>query len=236
VQGALPDRRLELAGRALGDHAAVVDDRDPVGELVGLVEVLRAQQHGRALADERAHDLPHLVARARVEPRGRLVEDHQARGDDDAGGDVEPPAHAAGVVLDLARRGVGEAERLQQLVGARLRVAARVTEQPREQDQVLAAGQVLVDRGELAGQAEEAAHGVGLGDDVVAEHARAAAVGEQQRGEHADGGGLAGAVGPEHAVDRLAGDGEVDAVDRAGGAEGLAEARGLDGERAHYGK
>ena len=50
VQRALADRRLELAGRALGDHAAVVDDRDAVGELVGLVEVLRAQQHGRALA------------------------------------------------------------------------------------------------------------------------------------------------------------------------------------------
>ena len=48
VQRAGADRRLELAGGALGDHLAVVDDRDPVGELVGLVEVLRGQQHRRA--------------------------------------------------------------------------------------------------------------------------------------------------------------------------------------------
>ena len=43
-------RRLELGRRALGDDAAVVDDGDAVGELVGLVEVLRRQQHGGARA------------------------------------------------------------------------------------------------------------------------------------------------------------------------------------------
>ena len=49
VQRAGADRRLELAGRALGDHLAVVDHGDPVGELVGLVEVLRAEQDRRPL-------------------------------------------------------------------------------------------------------------------------------------------------------------------------------------------
>ena len=179
---------------------------------------------------ERADDLPHLVARARVEAGGRLVEEHQPRGDDDARGDVEPAPHAAGVVLDLAAGGVGDAERVEQLVGAVLRRPARVAEQPRHQDQVLAAGEVLVDGGELPGEADEAAHRVGLGDDVVPEHARAAAVGDQQRGEHLDRGGLAGAVGAEHAVDGAAGHGEVDAVDGAGRSEGLDEAGGLDGE------
>ena len=43
-------------------------------------------------------------------------------------------------------------------------------------------------------------------------------------------GGLAGAVGAEHAVDRAAADGEVDAVDGADVAEGLHQARGLDRE------
>ena len=133
-----PDRRLELAGRALGDHAAVVDDGDPLGELVGLVEVLRAEQDRRPLADERADDVPDLVARARVEPGGRLVEEHQLRRDDDARGDVEPPAHAAGVVLDQPAGGLGEAERLEQLGGALLRRGAPEAEQPAEQDQVLA--------------------------------------------------------------------------------------------------
>ena len=77
VQRAGADRGLELAGRALGDHLAVVDHRDPVGELVGLVEVLGAEQDRRALGDQRADDVPDLVARARVEPGRRLVEEHQ---------------------------------------------------------------------------------------------------------------------------------------------------------------
>ena len=77
VQRAAADRRLQPRRRALGDDLAAVDDGDPVGELVGLVEVLRAEQDGRALGDERADDVPHLVARARVEARRRLVEEHE---------------------------------------------------------------------------------------------------------------------------------------------------------------
>jgi hypothetical protein len=34
------DAVLQLVGRTLGDHATAVDDRDEVGEPVGLVEVL----------------------------------------------------------------------------------------------------------------------------------------------------------------------------------------------------
>ena len=49
VQRARADRGLELARRALGDHLAVVDHGDPVGELVGLVEVLGAEQDRGAL-------------------------------------------------------------------------------------------------------------------------------------------------------------------------------------------
>ena len=121
VQRAGADRGLELRRGALGDDPAVVDDGDAVGELVGLLEVLRAEQHRGALGDERPDDLPHLVAGARVEPGRRLVEEHQLGGDDEAGGDVEPAAHAAGVVLDQPAAGAGEPEGVEQLVGARLR-------------------------------------------------------------------------------------------------------------------
>ena len=37
--------RLELVGRALLDHAPLVDDRDVVGQPVGLLEVLGGEQH-----------------------------------------------------------------------------------------------------------------------------------------------------------------------------------------------
>ena len=137
-----PTERLELAARALGDDLAVVDDRDAVGELVGLVEVLRGEQHGRALGDEHAHDLPHLVAAARIEAGRGLVEEQQLGGHDDAGGDVEPAAHAAGVGLDQPVGRVGEAERVEQLVGPRLGRPRREAEQPAEQHEVLAPAQL----------------------------------------------------------------------------------------------
>ena len=44
------DLGLELVGGAAGDDLAVVDDRDRVGQLVGLLEVLGREQQRRALA------------------------------------------------------------------------------------------------------------------------------------------------------------------------------------------
>ena len=114
---AAPTDGLELAAGALGDDPAVVDDGDAVGELVGLVEVLRREQHGGALGDEHPHDLPHLVAAAGVEAGGRLVEEQQVGRHDDAGGDVEPAAHATRVLLHQAVGGVGEPEGVEQLAG-----------------------------------------------------------------------------------------------------------------------
>src|SRR5690606_877256 len=77
--------------------------------------------------------------------------------------------------------------------------------------------------------------GIGLADDIVPEHPRGAAVGAEQRGEHADGGGLAGAVRAEDAVDGSGTDREVDAVHGAGAAERLDEGGGLDGEGGEIG-
>ena len=42
------DPALQLLGGALGDHLAVIEDDDRVGQLVGFVEVLGGQQDGRA--------------------------------------------------------------------------------------------------------------------------------------------------------------------------------------------
>ena len=69
--------RLELVRRAARDDLAVVDDGDRVGQLVGLLEVLRRQQERRALADEVADDVPHPEPAARVEAGRRLVEEQQ---------------------------------------------------------------------------------------------------------------------------------------------------------------
>src|SRR5262249_31645185 len=61
------DAPFQLVGGALGDDAAVVEDGDSVGELVGLVEVLRREEDGDAAGGELADVVPHLTVAARVE-------------------------------------------------------------------------------------------------------------------------------------------------------------------------
>ena len=53
------DEPLELVRRALGDEPAVVEHGDPVGELVGLLQVLGGEEDRDAAGDELADDLPH---------------------------------------------------------------------------------------------------------------------------------------------------------------------------------
>ena len=106
-------------------------------------------------------------------------------------------------------------------------VAGQVVEAP-DHVQVLPAGEVLVDRGVLTSQPDHPAYVVGVAGHVDARHGRPAGGGLEQGGEDADGGGLAGAVGPEQAVHGAVGDGEVDAVDGLDVAEVLDEPVGDD--------
>jgi hypothetical protein len=103
-----------------------------------------------------------------------------------------------------------------------------MAQQQAQQNQVLEPGQILIDRGELAGQAHPAPHRPGLAQDLVPEHRGAAAVGSQQSRQHAQGRGLAGAVGAQEAMHRSPAHGQIDTVDRAGRSESLGQARCLD--------
>ena len=122
---ALPaDLGLQRSRGAGGDDAAVVEHDEVVGELLGLLEVLGGQQHGGAVGGQRTDLVPDLVAVARVEPGGGLVEEQHVRPADEAHGEVEPAAHAAGVGADPPSCGVGEAEPPDELGGAPARLAA----------------------------------------------------------------------------------------------------------------
>jgi hypothetical protein len=102
--------RLELVRGALGDHEPVVDHRDPVGETVGLVQVLGRQEHGGALGDERLDRVPYTDAAARIQARRGLVEEENRRPRDECRRDVDTTAHAAGVGRDEPVAGFGEIE------------------------------------------------------------------------------------------------------------------------------
>ena len=75
---------LQLIGGACRDDLSLVDDDDLVGELVGLLEVLRGEQQRGTTSHQRADDVPHPVAAARVETGRGLVEEQHLRCRDEA--------------------------------------------------------------------------------------------------------------------------------------------------------
>ena len=135
----------------------MVDDRDLAGQPVGLVQVLRGQQHRRALGDQLPDHRPHLAPAARVQAGGRLVQEQHRGPLDQARGQVEPAPHATGIGLDRTPGGVGQVEPLQQLTRPPLRLRPGHLQQPPDQQQVLKTSQILIDRRVLAGQPDQLA-------------------------------------------------------------------------------
>jgi hypothetical protein len=152
---------------------------------------------------------------------------------DQARGEVQAAAHAPRVRLGLAPGGLGKVEPVEQLGGAPLGVRRREVEQLADEHQVLRAGQVLVDRGVLAGETDAPAYALRLSQHVDAGHFSGAGVRAQQRGEHPYGGGLAGAVRSQHAEHRAAAHRQVHPVERLRLPESLAESLRPHHEIAH---
>ena len=149
---------LELGGGAFGDDPALVEHGDPVGEPVGLVEVLGGEEDRDAVGDQLADDLPHGAAAARIQPGGRLVQEDQPRIADERHRQVQAAAHPPRVGRQRLVGRVGEVEPLEQLSHPSApRVAAEVA-QVGHQAQVLGAGEQVVHRGELAGDPDRRAH------------------------------------------------------------------------------
>ena len=78
------------------DDVAAVDDGDVAAQVLGLFQVVRGQDDGRALLVDLAQELPHRAADLDVDARGGLVEDQQARLVHQRARDHQPPLHAAG--------------------------------------------------------------------------------------------------------------------------------------------
>ena len=148
---------LQLVRSALGDHEPVVDHGDPVGQAVGLVQVLGGEEHGHALWRRAPRASPTARCGCGVEARRRLVEEDHGRPGDERRGEVEAAAHPAGVGAHEPLAGVGEAERREQLAGALAGRAAAEVVETADHLEVLEAGQVLVHGRVLAGQPDSLA-------------------------------------------------------------------------------
>jgi len=101
--------------------------------------------------------------------------------------------------------------------------------EPADHVEVLEAGEVLIDRGVLAGEPDVAAHVVRVFEDVDARDFGGAAVGAQEGGEDAHGRRLAGAIGAEQPEHGAGADIEVDTAERGDLAVALGQAGRPDG-------
>ncbi len=151
---------------------------------------------------------------------------------DERGGEVEAALHAARVGADSAIGGIDELDPLEQRLGALADGCLRKPVERRLQPQQLAAGHQRVERRLLQGDADLAADGRRVVDDVEAGDPRRAAGRPQQRRQHPHGGRLAGPVRAEEGEDLALGDLEVDSGD-GGDAALEAPLQVLDFDRRH---
>ncbi len=121
---------------------AEVDDGREIAGLLDLVEQVRGEQHGPALADEVADQVAELEDAGRVEPVHRLVEDQQLGIRQQAARDAEALAHAERVGADLVVGAGAEADALERGVDAAVR---RAVAGGGVDVEVLAAGEVAVE-------------------------------------------------------------------------------------------
>jgi len=196
--------------------------------MVGLLQVLRGEQHRDTVRDQPADHHPHIGPAARVKPRCRFVQVQHPGVADQAGGQVQPAPHPARVGLRRAPGGVGELEAGEQFARPRPGVRARQAKQPSDHDEVVGPRQPLVHRGVLPGEADELPDLVGVAYHVITADARLAAVRLEQRGEDPDRGRLTRPVRPEHAEDPALPGHQIHAAQRRRLAEPLDEPSGLD--------
>ena len=177
----------------------MVDHDDPVGQRVGLLEILRGQQRGDAETLELADQVPNALPATRIQPGGGLVQEHHLRTDHQTTGDIDASAHTARVGLHPPIGCICQIELRDQLPGAGAGRRLAQSEQPTEHHQVFAPGEHVVDRHLLAGEHDRPAHTGRFGHDVIARDLRAAAVRPAQGRQDVHQRGLARPVRSEQA-------------------------------------
>ena len=228
-EGVGADRGLQRLGRVEGQHPAVVDDGQPVAELVGLLHVVRGEEDGLAVVVELLEDLPQGDAALGVEAGGGLVEEEDRGPVHHRPGDHQALGHAAGEGEHRGLRPLLEAELLEQPVALAAGDLRRHAEEAAVEVEVLPDGEGPVEGVALGHDADELLGRGRVGDHVDAADEGTAAGGEHPGGEHAGGGALAGAVGAEEPEDLTLEHLEVEAVDRLHPARvDLGEALGAD--------
>ena len=156
----------------------MIDDPDPVGEDIRLLEVLGGEEDRHSLLLHQPCDLfPQRRAALRVEAGGGLVEEEDPRPVHQGQSQIEAPFHSARVLAHAAVSGVPQADAVDELLGALPALCLRDALEGRLEVHVLPAVQVRVEGRLLKGNADRRADLGPLLDDVVSRDAGRPSVG-----------------------------------------------------------
>ena len=205
----------------MAEHLAGADHVAAVGDLQRLADLVVGDQDGDAVLPQFADDLLDAVDGDRVDAGERLVQQDDLGIGDQAAGDLQPPALAAGERDGARLAEPVDVELLEQLVAAPVPRAAVDAQHLHHAQQVLLDGELAEDARFLGQVAHAAVAGAAVhgpvGDVDAVEH-DLAGVGLDHAAGHAEAGGLAGPVGAQQPDDLAAVDLEIDAVDDAAAA------------------
>ena len=153
--------------RADGDHLAVVDDGDPVAELLRLGHVVRGVEDRHPLVAQREDAVEDRPPALRVDPHRRLVQVQHLGLVQQRDADVDAPLHAAAELVDAVLLPVDEGDELQHLVHALLELVARQPVHAAPEHEVLAGAHVRVQGDVLRDDADGLLDRLGVADDGV---------------------------------------------------------------------
>src|ERR1019366_6472202 len=123
---AAAQRGLEFLAGAQRIQLAQVHDGDAIAMALRLLQIMSGEEQcGAVVGPQIGEMFPDSVARNRVEPDGRLIEEQHARPVQRGLGDFQAPHHAAGVLVHQAPALGSQVHELQCLLYARLPLAAR---------------------------------------------------------------------------------------------------------------
>src|ERR1051325_4760972 len=207
-------------------HVEIADGR----AALGFVHVVRRHEQRHTAAGELEQQVPQLATRDRVDARGRLVEEDDARAVHERGGEREALLPSAGERAGEAVAVRADVREVDRPLDALAALGAFQPVDGAEELEVLEHGEVAVERERLRDVADVAAHLLAFLFDVEAVDAGVAGGGDEEAAEDADERRLAGAVRAEEAEDLAARDLQRDVVEGADGAEVLGDVLDVDAD------
>ena len=228
-----PQLQVERLGRsretAFGDDAAALDERDPIAGGFHFAEQMGIEKHRDPVGAQFGDDVAHQQPSQWIEAGGRLVQEHELRLVQQRLCQPHALQHALAVAAQRAIGRIDEVHAGQQSIDAGVQRAASQPIEAAVKPQQLRRRERVV-KTEMLGKKADARARRAIAERG-AEHLSRAGCRLDQRQQHLDRGGLAGAVRPEEPEDLARTHAERQIRHGDGGTELLAQLLGLDNQR-----